>query len=209
MLEKTPDFIGRALAGLRAGSNHLMWAEAPVGDAQKMDVSSTSFGDGGLLPAVHTADGSGVSPQISWRGTPQSAAGVLIVVEDADSPTPRPIVHLLALAPADALGVAEEGDLNSGGGAFTLGHNSFGGAGWLPPDPPPGHGPHSYVTQVFALAAPALLTAGFSKHDAVKALEAGVLAFGVTHAVYGRGAASAGAGALQPALVRTDGGELA
>jgi phosphatidylethanolamine-binding protein (PEBP) family uncharacterized protein len=31
--------------------------------------------------------------------------------------------------------------------------NSYLMAGWLPPDPPPGHGPHRYAFQVFALGA--------------------------------------------------------
>ena len=33
-----------------------------------------------------------------------------------------------------------------------MGLNSFLRAQWLPPDPPPGHGVHRYVFQVFALA---------------------------------------------------------
>jgi len=33
----------------------------------------------------------------------------------------------------------------------SMGRNSFFEADYLPPDPPPGHGPHRYVFQVFAL----------------------------------------------------------
>ena len=32
-----------------------------------------------------------------------------------------------------------------------LGKNSFLKSEWLPPDPPPGHGQHRYVFQIFAL----------------------------------------------------------
>jgi phosphatidylethanolamine-binding protein (PEBP) family uncharacterized protein len=37
------------------------------------------------------------------------------------------------------------------GVGLATGLNSFLGHAWLPPDPPPGHGPHRYVFQVFAL----------------------------------------------------------
>ena len=33
------------------------------------------------------------------------------------------------------------------------GRNSYFISGWLPPDPPPGHGPHRYVFQLFVLGA--------------------------------------------------------
>ncbi len=35
--------------------------------------------------------------------------------------------------------------------ALVLGKNSSFSQAWLPPDPPPGHGPHRYVFQLFAL----------------------------------------------------------
>lgn len=42
---------------------------------------------------------------------------------------------------------------NPGAGHHT-GLNSILQASWLPPDPPPGHGVHRYLFQVFALAQP-------------------------------------------------------
>jgi phosphatidylethanolamine-binding protein (PEBP) family uncharacterized protein len=201
MLENTPEFIGRALGGVRAGADHLLCAGIDLSGAAHIEVSSPAFGDGGLMPAVHTADGSGASPPLFWRGVPENAAAVLVVIEDADSPTPRPIVHLLALAPAKGATLAEEGALGPGAGLFLLGRNSFGGEGWLPPDPPPGHGPHAYVAQVYALARTPEFSEGFSKHDAEKALSEGVLGFGVTHAVYGRGGQGATAQGERPAFI--------
>ena len=32
-----------------------------------------------------------------------------------------------------------------------MGRNSYLRPSWLPPDPPPGHGPHRYAFEVFAL----------------------------------------------------------
>ena len=75
--------------------------------------------------------------------------------EDADAPTPNPLVHAIVvdLAPAD--GALAEGAIASGdhhGSEFRIGRNSYLQAAWLPPDPPPGHGVHRYAFQVFALA---------------------------------------------------------
>ena len=39
------------------------------------------------------------------------------------------------------------------GSGVKTGRNSYLQAGWLPPDPPPGHGVHRYAFQVFALDA--------------------------------------------------------
>lgn len=33
-----------------------------------------------------------------------------------------------------------------------MGRNSYMQARWIPPDPPPGHGPHRYAFQVFAVS---------------------------------------------------------
>ncbi len=70
-----------------------------------------------------------------------------------NSPTPAPLVHLIVYALAGNDGELTEGAASSERPAVPLGHNSFGKNAWLPCDPPPGHGDHRYVFQVFALDA--------------------------------------------------------
>src|SRR5205085_2267962 len=104
----------------------------------------------------YTADGEGLSPPLHWSGVPAMATSVVVVVEDADSPTPQPLVHAIAVGlPADEGGALAEGVMGGGGAdpSVTMGRNSFLQSAWLPPDPPPGHGVHRYVFQVFALSA--------------------------------------------------------
>src|SRR5205085_8174753 len=89
-----------------------------------------------------------------WQGVPPEAASLVLIVEDADAPTSEPLVHAIVvdLPPGD--GKLPEGELKSSGhegGQVHEGRNSYLRAGWLPPDPPPGHGEHRYAFQLFAL----------------------------------------------------------
>jgi phosphatidylethanolamine-binding protein (PEBP) family uncharacterized protein len=75
----------------------------------------------------------------------------LLVVEDLDSPLRTPIVHAVALIDP-AVTTLDAGALSArspGAGVRVL--RSFVGRGYRGPGPIPGHGPHRYVFQVFAL----------------------------------------------------------
>jgi phosphatidylethanolamine-binding protein (PEBP) family uncharacterized protein len=114
-------------------------------------VRSSAFEYSGRIPVTFTADGPGISPPLNWLNVPRGTDCVALIVEDADSPTPLPLVHAIA--------VVEGGDGSLGVGALasvaatgvSTGLNSFLHRAWLPPDPPPGHGEHRYVFQMFAL----------------------------------------------------------
>ena len=154
MLEKIPSIVGEALKGVRPG------LETTVGEAEFADVpetiavESTAFGHDGPMPADASEDGRRISPPLTWRNVPDGTAGIVLIVEDADSPTPAPLVHAIVLDLAGQDGALAEGDLLSAGSPgkpHRLGKNSFMKAEYLPPDPPSGHGPHRYVFQLFAL----------------------------------------------------------
>jgi Raf kinase inhibitor-like YbhB/YbcL family protein len=157
MLENLPDAIGHALRNQRAGLDQIIFNSVGLGHgtaALKLD--SLAFADHAPLPAIYTADGDGVSPPLEWTGVPREAASLLLIVEDADAPTPHPLVHAIVvdLPPED--GALPEGALKSSGNEgldYHTGRNSYLQAAWLPPDPPPGHGVHRYVFQLFALDA--------------------------------------------------------
>ena len=160
MLEKLPDAIGHALQGVRAGLENTVFNQSGLrAGLAAIDVGSLAFADHAPIPVRYTADGPGLSPPLHWRGVPPGTASVVLVVEDADAPTPRPLVQAIVVdLPADPEGALPEGALTSpdhDSDAVHEGRNSFLSAAWLPPDPPPGHGPHRYVFQVFALGAAA------------------------------------------------------
>jgi Raf kinase inhibitor-like YbhB/YbcL family protein len=157
MLEKLPDAIGHALRGQRAGLEKTAFQAVDLrGGMAALTVTSLAFADHAPIPERYTADGAGLSPPLQWRGAPAAATSLALIVEDADAPTPQPLVHAIVvdLPPGD--GGVGEGALPSAGHlaeGLKVGRNSYLQAGWLPPDPPPGHGVHRYVFQVFAFEA--------------------------------------------------------
>lgn len=157
MLENLPESVGRALIHQRAGMESVVYNLLHAHHATaRLEVSSRAFAFNGALPVKYTADGIGISPSISWRGVPAEATSVALLVEDADSPTPHPLVHAIVVGLSPGEDAVEEGAINSPnhqGVGLETGRNSLLQQAWLPPDPPPGHGVHRYVFQVFALSA--------------------------------------------------------
>ncbi len=146
--------IGRAIRPLRPGMAAL--ASARFGTAA-IPLRSAAFEDGGALPTRYTADGAGLSPPLQWSDLPDGTISLALLVEDADAPFPRPLVHLLLHAmPPTLNGLAEAAvpQAMAHSRMFAAGRNSMGKRGWLPPSPIPGHGPHRYAFQLFALSVP-------------------------------------------------------
>ena len=151
MLEHIPGWLGRSLRSLRAGHARLAVATLDLPDAlAALDLASPAFGDGARLPVRFTADGEGVSPPLVWGVVPEGTRSLALIVEDPDAPFPEPLVHAIVIGIApDALRFEEGAIVADGPGG--VGRNSFFREGWLPPDPPTGHGMHDYVFQLFAL----------------------------------------------------------
>ena len=190
MLENLPDFVGHALRDQRAGLDQLAFNRLPLRGGQgAIAVTSLAFVDHGPLPRPYTADGEGVSPPLQWSGVPASASSVVLIVEDADSPTPHPLVHAIAVAlPVDE-GTLREGALDDDADApdeARLGRNSYLRHGWLPPDPPPGHGRHRYAFQVFALAGDAELPEAPGRDALMEVLARDAIASGMIVGTYER-----------------------
>lgn len=206
MLEHVPDWIGASLRGIRAGAEHLVIVQPEIGSgAAAIELGSPAFADGGRLPPRFTADGEGVSPPLVWGPVPAGTQSLALIVEDADSPTPAPLVHAILWGlPADTGRLAEGAIVahaHPEGGS--VGRNSFLAEGWLPPDPPTGHGDHRYVFQLFALDRPAAdLGDGPGRGAVLNAIAGHVIGAGLMTGLYARGGTDAvvpNAGAAVPA----------
>lgn len=192
MLEHLPGWLGGMLRNVRAGHSKLVIVqpELKIGDAV-IDMSSPAFAYGGRLPVRFTADGEGVSPPLVWADVPAGTASLALIVEDPDAPALNPLVHALVWnLPAEERRLAEGAIMHDGAGSDggrDVGRNSFFAEGWLPPDPPTGHGSHDYVFQLFALSEALDIGANPGRSGLVKALTGRVLGAGMLVGTYSRG----------------------
>jgi Raf kinase inhibitor-like YbhB/YbcL family protein len=191
MLENIPHWLGSALAGVRAGHDKLTLAQLDLREAGKLEVGSMAFPSGGRLPERFTADGEGTSPPLTWRGVPDGTASLALIVEDPDAPTPRPLVHAIVIdIDPNIAGLAEGAIRPDGAGSVekNVGKNSGFSEGWLPPDPPTGHGKHDYVFQLLALGPGESNDEDSPGRGDLRDLVAGrILAAGVLIGTYSRG----------------------
>jgi Raf kinase inhibitor-like YbhB/YbcL family protein len=189
MLEKLPEAIGHALEHQRAGIEKILFnAQPPGANLGLIEITSPAFAPDSQLPQRYTADGAGVSPPLRWRNIPANAVTLALIVEDADSPTPEPLVHgiVVDIDPRE-LGLVE--GIFSGppdASPEKLGLNSYLMHGWLPPDPPPGHGVHRYAFQVFALAAGEPLSKSPGRREVSAAIHERAIAKGCLIGTYRR-----------------------
>lgn len=191
MLEHLPHWLGSALSSVRAGGERSAVASLRPGECAQIALGSTAFANGARIPSRFTADGEGVSPPLHWGSLPENTRSLALLVEDVDSPSINPFVHAVAWnLNLEAQGLAEgaigrEGD-TSGEKRPDIGRNSYLKRQWLPLDPPPGHGEHQYVFQLFALSSAPDLERSAGRSALLEELEGRLLGVGILVGTYSR-----------------------
>jgi Raf kinase inhibitor-like YbhB/YbcL family protein len=190
MLEKIPAALGSALRRARAGTSALTFASDAMRPVPVVLVlQSPAFVDGGALPRRYTADGEGTSPPIAWGGVPPRTQQLVLLIEDADSPTPAPLVHAIAWDLPGRNGELPEGALrppSTPGAWVALGKTSSLRVAYLPPDPPRGHGEHRYAFQLFALDRRVVFRSPPGRRELIAAMRGHVIAKGMMFGHYER-----------------------
>jgi Raf kinase inhibitor-like YbhB/YbcL family protein len=174
--------------GLRAGLGFLIAATlvacnrdvaVPPG-TPALELKSASFADDMIPKKYSSCEGeSSVSPALSWSAPPAGTQSFALIAVDKDSPLGIRFVHwvLFDLPPETRdlpEGTAKQGQLPDGS---RQGLNGFDKIGYVGPCPP-GHSPHRYVFDLYALDRKLDLPAGVSKKDVVKAIDGHVLGWG-------------------------------
>ncbi len=142
-----------------------------------MELTSTAFGPGELIPSRYTCDGEGLSPTLAWSGLPDSARSLVLIVDDPDAPAGTWVHWVVYDLPPDGKGLPEgvtPGQLNSWGAS--QGRNSWGRNDWGGPCPP--SGTHRYYFKLYALDAELGLGPGATKQEVLEAANSHVLARG-------------------------------
>jgi Raf kinase inhibitor-like YbhB/YbcL family protein len=149
-------------------------------------VTSTAFAEGAVIPKANAGKGVGgnKSPQLSWTGVPLGTRQLVLIIDDVDVPLPRPIVHNVAVLDPTVTHVDTRA-LQPGTNGIHLIRADLRQYGYAGPRPIPGHGPHRYRFQLFALDVPIAQTV--TKVKALRKQMAGhVLARGVLTGTYER-----------------------
>jgi Raf kinase inhibitor-like YbhB/YbcL family protein len=187
MSGKSP--AGHVHEGARPWLDKLIYADARLDVPEVIRVESVAFEDNETIPPLFTAEGEGESPPLRWRGVPDGAGAIVLVVEDPDSATPAPFIHALAVKipgrDDDLIPGALSRQSAASDEGLLLGLNSLGEPAWTPPAPPPGR-PHRYVFQIYAIDQKPEFDAAPGKQEILDALRGHTLAKGCVTAIYQR-----------------------
>ena len=142
-----------------------------------IEVTSSAFLEGEMIPARFSCDGEDVSPPLAWSGVPDTAQSLALICDDPDAPVGTWDHWVLFNLPADAAELPEaapaEPTLASGA---VNGKNSWGRLGYGGPCPP--GGTHRYFFYLYALDTRLSLEPGATKAQLRQAMEGHILAEG-------------------------------
>lgn len=136
----------------------------------ELELTSPAFGDGEPIPERHSCDGENSSPPLAWNFVPEGTRSLALIVHDPDAPS-GDFLHWLAwnIDP-------HAGGLDEGASAPAEGANGRGQRGYMGPCPPPGHGPHRYFHELYALDTELDLEPGAAREELEGELDGHVLA---------------------------------
>jgi Raf kinase inhibitor-like YbhB/YbcL family protein len=142
-----------------------------------MELTSPGIRDGEVQKKF-TCDGGDVSPELSWSAPPAGTKSFALLMIDPDAPVGEFVHWVLYDVPADKRGLPEavpkDPQLTDGS---LQGKNDFGKAGYGGPCPP-GHSPHRYFFNLYALDMKLNLPGGATRKQVESAMKGHILAKG-------------------------------
>jgi hypothetical protein len=150
-----------------------------------MQISSSAFADGGMIPKQHTCDGADVSPDLAWTGVPEGTRSFALICDDPDAPVGTWVHWVLFNIPPNEnelpAEVAPDASLRNGA---SHGTNDFRKLGYGGPCPP--GGTHRYYFKLYALDTELSLESGATKAQVEDAMVGHILAQGQLMGKYAR-----------------------
>jgi Raf kinase inhibitor-like YbhB/YbcL family protein len=165
----------------------------------KIQVRSSAFTEGGMIPQTFSCDSADTSPPLEWSGAPPSAHSLVLIVDDPDAPMGTwshwVVFNLPPEANALKQGVPAQETIPPGfvegpdtSAEHTLaaiqGQNDFGKHGYSGPCPPAGT--HRYFFRLYALDIGLHLDSKATRADVLKEIGGHVLAEGRLFGKYAR-----------------------
>ena len=141
-----------------------------------MELTSSAFEDGGLIPPLYTCDDQNISPPLAWEGAPAGTQSFALICDDPDAPGSTWVHWVMYNIPPDARSLAASVPADAALPDGTQqGQNSWPWTGYGGPCPP--SGTHRYIFNLYALDVTLGLEPGTTGKEALlEAVEGHVLA---------------------------------
>jgi Raf kinase inhibitor-like YbhB/YbcL family protein len=140
-----------------------------------LEITSSAFAEGEMIPSRYTCDGADLSPDLAWRGVPEAAQSLTLICDDPDAPGGTWVHWVLFNMPADTdglpSGIPSDATLENGA---RHGTNDFRRLGYGGPCPP--GGTHRYFFRLYALDIALDLESGIDPARLLEAMEGHILA---------------------------------
>jgi hypothetical protein len=134
-----------------------------------MELTSSAFNDGAMIPGKYTCDGADVSPPLNWKALPDGTKSLVLICDDPDAPVGTWVHWVYYDIPAGTEGLPENitPDERPAEGGIQ-GINDFRRIGYGGPCPP--GGTHRYYFKLYALDTPLNLSPGATKKQVLRAM---------------------------------------
>ena len=152
---------------------------------EKINLTSSSFKNGELIPSKYTCDGKNISPSLSWDKPSDEIKRFAIIVEDPDSPGGTFVHWIVYNIPSNIKNLPEDiTPIKNIPDEVLLGTNSYGHIGYSGPCPP--SGTHRYIFKIYGLSNAVHLEAGAEKGELMRAMQKYIITEGELMGKYKR-----------------------
>lgn len=140
-----------------------------------MRLSSSSFEQGGAIPAQFTCEGKDISPELDWKDAPRETKSFALILHDPDAPLANGFTHwvLYSIPPSVHHIEANRPRDPKIAGLGAQGKNDAGKIGYLGPCPP--SGTHRYFFRLYALRSELALDPGATRQEVEAAMQGHVI----------------------------------
>ena len=143
--------------------------------AGKMQITSSAFTEGTMIPAKYTCDGQDISPPLEWKISPAGTNSFTLITDDPDAPMGTWVHWVAYNIPSNTTELDEnvkpEQEFKSG---MRQGSNSWPKIGYGGPCPP--SGTHRYYFKLYALDVILDIKPGATKEQVLQSMKGHVIA---------------------------------
>jgi Raf kinase inhibitor-like YbhB/YbcL family protein len=146
-------------------------------DYKQMEISSSAFKNGEMIPSKYTCDGDNINPPIEIKNIPVEAACLVLIVDDPDAPIGTWVHWIVWNMPVTHH--IKENEIHGAEGMNDFQQYHYGG-------PCPPSGTHRYFFKVYALDALLDLPVDTKKIQLERAMSEHIIGFGELIGLYKR-----------------------